>query len=246
MVRVAGSIRAIRPTITVLLSVMLTHRQIWQAIDMLAMRSGLSPSGLARAAGLDPTTFNKSKRLSSSGKQRWPSTESVSKALEAADSSMEDFVSFLGSGGNMDEPTGFAEGGFTGGGGVPVIGLAQAGGGGFFGDGGFPVGGAWQRVDLPGASPGSDDENMYALEISGDSMVPVYRKGDIIVVSPAAPLKVGDRVVAKTVDGEVMAKELRVHNARRIVLMSLNPAFGDREFKPQDIEWMARIIWARQ
>jgi len=224
----------------------LTHRQIWQAIDMLALRSGLSASGLARAAGLDPTTFNRSKRLAANGKQRWPSTESLSKALEAAGTSMEDFVGFLRSGGNLADPGELGE--MTPG--VPVIGLAQAGSGGFFDDGGFPVGGGWDRVeDLPGAAPGAasgNDDNMYALEISGDSMSPVYRKGDIIVVSPASPVRVGDRVVAKTTEGEVLAKELKTRNTRRVVLASLNPAFEDREFKPEQIEWIARIVWARQ
>ena len=72
---------------------MLTHRQIWAGVDRLAARSGLSPSGLAKAAGLDPTTFNKSKRASADGaKPRWPSTESLAKALKAAGASFEDFA----------------------------------------------------------------------------------------------------------------------------------------------------------
>ncbi len=62
---------------------MLTHGQIWTALDRLAERAGLSPSGLARAPGLDPTTFNKSKRITADGRERWPSTESVAKALAA-------------------------------------------------------------------------------------------------------------------------------------------------------------------
>lgn len=219
---------------------MLTHREIWQAIDTLATRSGMSASGLARAAGLDPTTFNRSKRMAANGKQRWPSTESLSKALEAAGTSMEEFVGFISSGGSLDEADGFARQS-----GIPVIGLAQAGDGGFFDDGGFPVGGGWERVDLPGAS-GSGDDNMYALEVSGDSMAPVYRKGDIIVVSPNAVVHLGDRVVAKTTEGEVLAKELRVRNSKRVVLASLNPSFDDREFKPSQIEWLARIMWAKQ
>lgn len=220
---------------------MLSHRQIWQAIDTLAQRNGMSASGLARAAGLDPTTFNRSKRRGPGGKLRWPSTESVSKALAATGASMEEFVAVLATGGAAG---GFAEAAAPAGG-IPVIGLAQAGSGGFFDDGGFPAGGGWDRVSLPGAAP-SDDEHMYALEITGDSMVPVYRKGDIIVVSPAAPVRPGDRVVAKTRDGEVLAKELRVRTPRRVVLASLNPAFEDREFKPSDLEWIARIVWARQ
>jgi hypothetical protein len=54
---------------------MLTHGQVWAALDRLAERAGLSPSGLARRPGLDPTTFNKSKRITPDGRERWPSTE---------------------------------------------------------------------------------------------------------------------------------------------------------------------------
>jgi phage repressor protein C with HTH and peptisase S24 domain len=60
---------------------MLTHAQVWSAIDRLATRAGLSASGLAKRAGLDPTTFNKSKRFTAEGRARWPSTESIAKAL---------------------------------------------------------------------------------------------------------------------------------------------------------------------
>jgi hypothetical protein len=80
---------------------------------------------------------------------------------------------------------------------IPLIGLAEAGTGGFFDDGGFPVGSGWDEV----AFPAPNDENAYALEISGNSMEPAYRKGDIIIVSPAAPVRRGDRVVVKTKKG---------------------------------------------
>ena len=46
---------------------MLTHADIWNAVDRLAARAGLSASGLAKKAGLDPTTFNKSKRITPRG-----------------------------------------------------------------------------------------------------------------------------------------------------------------------------------
>ena len=42
---------------------MLTHGKIWTAIDALASRYGLLPSGLAKRAGLDVTAFNPSKRV---------------------------------------------------------------------------------------------------------------------------------------------------------------------------------------
>jgi phage repressor protein C with HTH and peptisase S24 domain len=77
---------------------LLTHEQIWSALDRLAARASLSPSGLARRAGLDPTTFNKSKRVTADGRERWPSTESVAKALAAADASIDTLVELMGDG----------------------------------------------------------------------------------------------------------------------------------------------------
>src|SRR5579863_3696822 len=68
---------------------MLTHAQLWTALDRLAVRAGLSASGLAKAAGLDPTSFNKSKRITPEGRERWPSTESIAKALAATGTSIE-------------------------------------------------------------------------------------------------------------------------------------------------------------
>jgi phage repressor protein C with HTH and peptisase S24 domain len=75
---------------------MLTHGQVWGALDRLAERAGLTPSGLARRAGLDPTTFNKSKRITPDGRERWPSTESLAKALAATGSSIDTFVQLIG------------------------------------------------------------------------------------------------------------------------------------------------------
>ena len=56
----------------------------------------------------------------------------------------------------------------------------------------------------------------------------------------------GDRVVAKTTGGEVMAKVLERKNSRTIALASLNPDYPVREFKPSEIAWIARILWASQ
>ena len=209
---------------------MLTHSQIWQAIDALAHRHGLSPSGLAKLAGLDPTTFNKSKRAAG-GKLRWPSTESVAKALTAVGATLDEFVALV-------EPkagTGRARM-------VPLIGMAQAGAHGYFDDAGFPAGVGWDEIGFPELS----DEHAYALEVTGDSMLPVYRDGDHILVSPAASLRRGDRVVVKTHAGEVMAKQLGRMTAQRVELKSLNPAYEDRSFALGDLAFIHRIIWASQ
>src|SRR5262249_21491028 len=202
---------------------MLTHAQIWTALDRLAARAGLSPSGLAKRAGLDPTTFNKSKRVTPDGRARWPSTESLAKSLEAASTTMGEFVTLLG-----DDL-------HAGGRAIPLIGLAQAGARGYFDDAGFPVGSGWDEVAFA-----IHDEHAYALEISGDSMQPAYRDGTVIVVSPAAPVRRGDRVVVKTRDGEVMAKELRRKNSKNIELKSLNSEHRDRTLAMADVLWVAR------
>lgn len=74
---------------------MLSHEDIWNAIDRLAQAFGYSPSGLAKQAGLDPTSFNKSKRTSPDGKPRWPSTESIAKVLSVTGATMSEFISLI-------------------------------------------------------------------------------------------------------------------------------------------------------
>jgi phage repressor protein C with HTH and peptisase S24 domain len=211
---------------------MLTHLQIWRAIDALAMRHNMSPSGLAKLAGLDPTTFNKSKRGTANGKLRWPSTESIAKVLAATGASLDDFVALVGetSSGRRSRM-------------VPLIGMAQAGTAGYFDDAGFPAGSGWEEIAFPELA----DEHCYALEITGDSMLPVYRDGDRIIVAPSSDnLRRGDRVVVKTHAGEVMAKVLGRMTAQRVELKSFNPQFEDRSFALSEVAFVHRIIWASQ
>jgi phage repressor protein C with HTH and peptisase S24 domain len=66
------------------------------------------------------------------------------------------------------------------------------------------------------------------------------------VVSPAAPIRRGDRVVVRTTGGEVMAKQLARRSARRVELKSLNPAHPDYGFDLSDVAWIHRIVWASQ
>jgi phage repressor protein C with HTH and peptisase S24 domain len=208
----------------------LTHAQIWNALDRLAESAGLSASGLAKKAGLDPTTFNKSKRITPEGRERWPSTESVAKSLTATNTPVEVFVQLIDATGRPPMRA------------VPLIGFAQAGSGGYFDDGGFPVGKGWDEIPFPAVS----DENAYALEISGNSMDPAYRDGTVIVVSPAASVRRGDRVVVKTKDGEVMVKELKRRTSKSIELRSVNPEHKERTLSMRDVLWIARIVWASQ
>lgn len=222
---------------------MLSHERVWQAIDRLAQAHDLTPSGLARKAGLDSTTFNKSKRIAVDGRERWPSTESLSKVIEATGVSVSEFMAMI------DEPISSIQDGFAAIvpdisiKGIPLLGMAQAGTGGFFDDAGYPAGDGWELVPFPGPEP---EGGVYALEISGDSMLPLYRDGDVIIVSPSASVRRGDRVVVRTQSGEVMAKVLKRQTALSIDLQSVNPDHEDRHLPLVDVAWMARILWASQ
>jgi phage repressor protein C with HTH and peptisase S24 domain len=211
-------------------SPLLTHAQIWAAIDALATLAGTSPSGLAKRAGLDPTTFNKSKRITSDQRERWPSTESVAKCLAATGVGLDQFVGFI-----APAPRGAART-------MPLIGLADAGGGRHFDERGFPDGDGWDESGFLAV----EDRNAYALEIAGDALRPLYRDGTTIVVSPAAAIRRGDRVVVKLSGGEVIVRELVRRTAKAIELRPLGPGLSDRTLASEDYLWIARVVWASQ
>jgi phage repressor protein C with HTH and peptisase S24 domain len=200
---------------------MLTHAQIWSAIDRLAARAGLTASGLARRAGLDPTTFNKSKRITAAGRARWPSTESIAKALAATATTLETFV-------------GLIDGGTCG---APLIGVAEAAGA---AQGRFPAADGCRQIAFPAL------DRACALEVRGRAMEPAYRDGDIILVLPFAPLRRGDRVVVCTKTGEVLAGPLTRKTAKAIELSSLDDVHADRTLAMVEVAWIGRILWASQ
>ncbi|AWI88897.1 S24 family peptidase [Methylorubrum aminovorans] len=210
---------------------MLSHEQIWTAIDRLAERHGFSASGLARRAGLDATSFNRSKRVGPDGRKRWPSTESIAKVLAATGASLDDFLHLVDSGQAPARTM------------VPLVGLTQAGSGRLFTEEGIPTGGpGWDEIEFPDLG----DDHAFALEVQGDSMLPLYRDGDVLIVAPNAGIRKGDRIVARLTNGEVLAKELRRRTARTIELASLNPDHEDRMVPLADVAWMARVMWVRQ
>jgi phage repressor protein C with HTH and peptisase S24 domain len=218
----------------------LKHNDIWRAIDLLAESHGLSASGLARLAGLDPTSFNPSKRSTTDGRARWPSTETLSKIFEVTGEEFDRLPEFLrGKVANRSEGPRARLSGNK----IPLLGCAQAGQAGYFDDAGFPAGAGWEMIDFPKM----EDPNVYALEVSGTSMEPVYRDGDILIVSPHAEnLRRGDRVVVKTKKGEVMAKQLNRLTQSQVTLKSLNEEFEDILVPRDMLQWIARILWVSQ
>jgi phage repressor protein C with HTH and peptisase S24 domain len=212
---------------------MLTHAQLWTALDRLAARAGLSASGLAKASGLDPTSFNRSKRITPQGRERWPSTESVAKALAATNTGIGVFVQLIGESGRAVSQV------------LPLIGFPQmtnAAESGAFDDAGIPVGKHWSEI----AFPDMDDENLYAIAVSGNALEPTYRDGTILIVSPNASIRRGDRVVIKTKDGKLAVSALKRRTSKLIELRALDAEAAERMVALHELLWMQRVVWASQ
>ncbi len=210
------------------------HDDVWRALDTLAAERGLSASGLARRAGLDPTAFNPSKRRAADGRARWPSTESLAKVLMATGASLEAFTALVTGSRTLPQSRPTRR--------VPFLPLAQATDEGCFDGAGYPVGIGWDEMAVPEIA----DPHAYALQVSSNDLEPIYREGDTLLVSPAAPIRRGDRIIARTVRGEIMTRQITRRSARRIELRSLNLVASDRSFALENITWMHRIVWASQ
>ncbi|MBB98124.1 MAG: DNA-binding protein [Rhodobacteraceae bacterium] len=222
---------------------MLSHESVWTAIDRLARDHGLSPSGLARRAGLDPTTFNPSKRTASDGRPRWPSMESISKILSATGASFSEFVDLLERRADrlpIASDTRRADDALPLPGGLSLAETHAHPTSGFFHDGGYP-----ELTDWPVAAPDAPSGDT-AIRVCGDALLPLYRDGDIVVVSPAARIRKGDRVLLRLTDGTLLAHVYERRTRARIHVRSLLEDAEIVSFAGPEVDWVARIIWASQ
>ncbi len=201
------------------------HHDIWRGLDALAARHGLSTSGLARQAGLDPTAFNRSKRMGRDGRPRWPSTESVARALEAVGAGLGDLVALI-------EPAPAVS--------LPALPMTDAGEA--FSEEGTPLPGAWGVVRLPWpAAPGA-----FLLVIDDDRMNPVLLPGQMVLVEPGAGARAGSRVVARLTDGRLVAGLLAARDGGGLRLEAANPEWPAIGLDAGALDWIARITWASQ
>jgi phage repressor protein C with HTH and peptisase S24 domain len=212
---------------------MFTHDQVWHGIDRLARERGLTASGLARRAGLDPTTFNPSKRVTKQRKPRWPSTESLAKILTATGTPFEHFVDLMNdrSGGASEAPSHR----------LRCVPVDAAGRPELFDAAGFPTGSEWDEIDFPALA----DDHAYALEVRGSRFEPLYRDGDLLIVSPTASIRRHDRIVLRTVAGKV---EFGILDRRSAQRLELRPLGQDAKLTLQvrEVAWLGRILWASQ
>ena len=77
-------------------------------------------------------------------------------------------------------------------------------------------------------------------------MEPAYRDDTLIVVSPAASIRRGDRVVVKTRGDKVKVEELRRRTGKSIKLRSIDREQKEQALPVRDVAWMHRVIWASQ
>lgn len=124
---------------------------------------------------------------------------------------------------------------------IPIISWAQAGPDGFFEDA-FPSGSGFADINRP---YDVTDPNAYALIISGDSMVPKFEPGDVILVSPNMGVRTGDYAVVRLKDGTVAAKRVRAKNSH-FILESTNPEYPPVECPAEDVVFLHRIVWVKQ
>lgn len=168
---------------------MLKHPDIWRAIDELAEAKGFSASGLAREAGLDATTFNKSKRVGADGKKRWPSTESIAKILDVTDTGFLDFAALVH---KTTLKTRINV--------LPLSVMTAAATKGLqFDENGQPTGKAWVKRNIVG----TDDLSAFGIDVNSNGLAPAFRSGSLLIASPGAKIQKGDRVVVVNENGAV-------------------------------------------
>ncbi|MBE7209801.1 MAG: helix-turn-helix transcriptional regulator [Gluconacetobacter diazotrophicus] len=165
----------------------MTHEEFWRALDTLAAERGLSSSGLARAAGLDPTTFNRSKRVARDGTPRWPGTDTLARVLSAAGIGLGEFAVLVGGARVLRSAGRRAADRLRA---VPFSLLPDPA---LFDDAGHPVPAApgWTAIDLP--FPAAPDS--YAVILDTDALEPDWRRDAVLLVVPSPRPLPGDRAL---------------------------------------------------
>lgn len=199
------------------------HEQVWNALDALAEKNGLSASALARRAGLDPTSFNKSKRASPEGRPRWPSTESIARVLAAVGADMHEFANFV-----HGSPASWRA--------IPILKWETFANMNNFGADGLPIIHDGE-VDFSDIS----HNNAFAVEIDGQEFAPFLYPGDVIIIAPVASARRGDRILIRLRDGSV-----RITNfiRRTVQKIEVEDFLADRtdEIAVDEVHTIARIL----
>lgn len=202
----------------------MNHEKIWDAVDNLAKKNNLSPSGLAKKAGLDSTTFNKSKRIRPDGKHRFPSLDSIQKITEACHISFEEFYHLSKVKEINETPSN-----------IPYVELST-------------LEKNTNTIDSKECSkkikfPDSKN-NLYAVEI--DKYELDYQIGTILIVTQNSEIRRNDKTIIRLKnDSSVLGKFVR-RTAKTIELNDLSKEKKDVSIKIDDIKEINRILWISQ
>ena len=227
---------------------MLSHTSIWSAIDELATRHNLSPSGLAKRAGLDPTSFNPSKRFKTDGRPRWPSTESIAKILDATNTPASTFFAdqailqkkansehkwmldlLLGQRPSSSWP-------------VSTYSDGQAKSRDARSPALPPVQAAWRNRYPAGDSLFP----FFILQVRERQFAPVFRSGSLLLLANDLTFAEGDRViVSSTKDGLILGDVLSMKQ-QSVCLSSPIEKGNIASYRLSSVEWVARLLWASQ
>lgn len=167
---------------------MIVQSQVfWHTLDVLARERGFTPSALARAAGLDATALNPSRRVGANGAMRWPSLPTLLRVLEVLQVPLAVFARSVA--GERLNPAAQAEGAGL----LRTLAYSMLQQTGVFDQNGLPCGPVWVQEASPGQWWGEPDA--YVVRVDTDGMEPVVRDGGAVVVVPSLPLREGDRVL---------------------------------------------------
>ena len=204
------------------------YEQVWDAVDKLAKLHGLSPSGLAKKAGLDATTFNKSKRTRNNGKQRWPSLDSINKILEACNISFEQFYQLI------DEDLAIKPAG------IPFITYSELAKN-YHIDASKLVTDKWEKAQFPDGTL-----NLYAINLDTSEFEPMYRKGNTLIATKDPEIRKADRVIVLLNNKNIIIKEFKHRTTSAIVFADLLNPNHEIQVKINEIKLINRIVWAEQ
>src|SRR5574344_1317736 len=201
------------------------YEQIWNAVDKLAQANNLTPSGLAKKAGLDATTFNKSKRLRPDGNKRWPSLDSLNKITEVCNISFEEFCN-LGTGKNSLNSSSIPYCKFSS---LNNVAIKNS----------RIESKDWNRIRFP-----EKNNNFIAIELDFGDFEPIYKKNSTIIIAQNSEIRKGDRIVVFLDDGRILIQEFIRRTANALEVSDLlNPKFESIIAIP-NIKLVNRVVWA--
>ncbi|MTI18794.1 helix-turn-helix transcriptional regulator [Rhodobacteraceae bacterium RKSG542] len=214
---------------------MLSHEAIWQGIDEVARRNQLSPSGLAKLAGLDTTSFNKSKRITADGRKRWPSTESLSKVLDVTGTTL---AQFLGLCSQPEAETAPTSGSLA----VPCISSQDITDIKTQGTANITIVNTASYI----AFPVKHAEKYFAVEVYGNNFEPYYADGQILIVSQDTSLRRGDKVIFKRQGRDPLLRVFLSEKLGAYTFRGLQSCDPPLEIETSQLEWALRVRWASQ